>query len=166
MCLSCAVPVRGKVFGVECLKDAIGPDAPVDTVAAPRPSRAAWMAMGVGSAAAVLCTALPWTRFGDGSTPFGAWALSPRWSMLAALSAVLGLLAWLLFRMPGDRLSPVGGVILVVLAVLEATGAALAIANPPPFTDPAAGAWIGLGAGIVATIGALALVARSGHRGR
>ncbi len=166
MCLSCAVPVRGKVFGAECLKSALGPDAPVDSVVPVPSGRGEWAAIGVGFAVAATSTALPWSRFGDGSTAFGAWALSPRWSMLAALSAVVGLLAWLFLRMRADRLGLASGVTLGVFAVLETMGAALAIANPPPFSEPAAAAWIALGAGTLGTIGALALVLRSGRRGR
>ena len=28
MCLACATPVRGQVFGAECLSDVLGSDAP------------------------------------------------------------------------------------------------------------------------------------------
>ena len=165
MCLSCAVPVRGRVFGAECLQDAIGPDAPVDSVAPARPARAAWTAVGAGFAVATVAAILPWTRFGDGSTAFGAWALSARWSMLAAPAAVAGVLAWVFLWIRGDRGGIAGGAVLVVLAGLEAVGGGFAIANPPPFTAPAGAAWIALSGGLAATLGALALVARS-LRGR
>jgi hypothetical protein len=67
MCLSCAIPVRGRVLGTECLATALGPEAPVPVVHEPRPGATPRAVALAGFAAAAAATVLPWSRFGTGS---------------------------------------------------------------------------------------------------
>lgn len=151
LCLSCATPVRGRVLGAECLADALGPDSPPPD---PPPGRArpsvGEVLAGAAFALAVAATFLPWTRFGEGSGLFGAWGRSFRWSMVAAVAAVLGLAVWLLQRAlhrPPGRLRTA---VQTPLAVLVTVGAALAIVRPPSFTHAWIGPWLALVSGAVA----------------
>lgn len=153
LCLSCAVPVRGRVLGTECLAEALGPDSllPDPAPSRPRIPRAEALT-GAAFALAVAATTLPWARFGEGSGPFGAWGRSFRWSMVSAVAAVLALAVWVLPRV----LRRATGRMLIeaetVLALLVTVGAALAILRPPSFTHP----WIGPWTTLVAGLGALA----------
>ena len=70
LCVECAVPVRGRVMGVECLSEVLGEEV---AVAAPLPT---WRRRGIRSrtdagigafiAVTALVTLLPWTKFGTG----------------------------------------------------------------------------------------------------
>ncbi len=150
LCVECAVPVRGRVLGVECLSEVLGNDIPASIP--PRPWRrllspadrltVAFLAV------ASLATLLPWTRFSTGSGFAGAWAFDVRWSMLAVGAAVIGLGVCLFFgRRPSVARTAaiVGGTVVVV-------GSLLAALNPPPFTKPALAPWIALAAGAGAAI--------------
>lgn len=146
LCVECAVPVRGRVLGTECLSEVLGEDTP--TSIPPRTWRRNRSpidrAIGAFLAVAVLVTLLPWTRFGTGSGFAGAWAIDRRWSMLAAFGAVLTLVAWL---GPGRRPAVARAAATLGGAVI-AVGSLLAALNPPPFTKPALAPWIGLVAGV------------------
>lgn len=151
LCVECAVPVRGRVLGVECLSGVLGDDIPAP-VARPWRRRAIRSPMErvVGSllTAATLTTLLPWTRFSSGSGFAGAWAIDTRWSMVAAIGSVLSLASWLaLGRRPGAAriASIVGGAVVVA-------GSLLAILNPPPFTKPALAPWLALASGVATVL--------------
>ena len=149
LCVECAVPVRGRVLGIECLSEVLGEDTPAT------PPIRTWRrnrspidrATGAFLVVAVLVTLLPWTRFSTGSGFAGAWATDPRWSMLAACAAVLALVAWLGL---GRRVMVARTVAILGGAVI-ATGSLLAALNPPPFTKPALAPWIALVAGVLVT---------------
>jgi hypothetical protein len=98
-------------------------------------------------AVAALATLFPWTRFSTGSGFAGAWAIHPRWSVLAASAAVIGLVLWVAF----GRRPPVARTVAIVAGTLVVVGSLFAVLNPPPFTKPAGAPWIGLiaGAGVV-----------------
>ncbi len=153
LCLACATPVRGRVLGVECLAEALGPDSPLLEPAPPRLRMSRVEAFtGWALGLEVAATMLPWARFGEGSGPFGAWGRSFRWSMVAAVSAALGLALWLLsraLRRPPGRLS---AWVQPLLASLMTAGSALALLRPPSFTHPWIGPWFALVAGL-ATLG-------------
>jgi hypothetical protein len=153
LCVECAVPVRGRVLGTECLSEILGNDVPAS--APPRPWRRlrtpADRATGALLGVAALASLLPWTRFGTGSGFAGAWAFHVRWSMLAACAAVGGAGIWWAF----GRRPTTARTAAVLSGVAIAAGALLAILNPPPFTKPALAPWIGLATGCgAAAIGA------------
>jgi hypothetical protein len=149
LCVECAVPVRGRVLGIECLSEALGEDTPTS------PPLRTWRrhrspidrVIGASLAVATLVTLLPWTRFGTGSGFAGGWAIDRRWSMLAACGAVLTFVAWLGL----GRRATVARTVAIMAGALIGAGALLAALNPPPFTKPALAPWIALAAGVVAT---------------
>jgi len=106
------------------------------------------MAVTAAFAVAVLGTALPWTRFQEGSGPFGAWGLSPRWSMLAALASLFGLVASVL---AWREMRPALITVVRISAIAVVVGTILAIARPPAFAPPWLGPWVTLAGGVAAT---------------
>jgi hypothetical protein len=150
LCVECAVPVRGRVLGPECLSEVLGDDIPLATPPrAWKRSRAPLDRMiGASLGVAVIATLFPWTRFSTGSGFAGSWALEVRWSMLAACAAVIGLGLWLgLGRRPRAARTAA-----IASGTIVAVGSLLAALNPPPFTKPALAPWISLGAGAVAAV--------------
>ena len=150
LCVECAVPVRGRVLGPECLSEVLGDDIP--SAAPPRPWRRSRStvdrAIGGALAVAAISTLFPWTRFSTGSGFAGAWALQVRWSMLPACAAVIGIVLWLLL----GRQPRAARTVAIVAGTLVAVGSLLAALNPPPFTKPALAPWIALAAGATAAI--------------
>jgi hypothetical protein len=114
-------------------------------------------------ALALLATALPWSRFGAGSEPFGAWSAEPGWSMLVVVAAVAGTLLPFVRRVAGgDRRG--WEIASLVAGALVAVGSALAIARPPAFTSPWLGPWIALAAGLAAIVSSGWTLARARER--
>jgi hypothetical protein len=150
LCVECAVPVRGRVLGAECLSEVLGTDIPASVP--PRPWRRlrspADRVVGALLAVAALATLFPWTRFSTGSGFAGAWGLDVRWSMLAAPAAVIGLGVWSAF----GRRPSVARTAAIVSGTVVAVGSLLAALNPPPFTKPSLAPWIALVAGAGAAI--------------
>jgi hypothetical protein len=95
----------------------------------------------------VLSTALPWSRFGPGSGPFGAWDGPARWALVAAVVATAGALIWLAESALGRGRLPADG-LLAGLGAATALAAAMAIWRPPPFTRPWLGPWVAIAGGI------------------
>jgi hypothetical protein len=153
LCIGCAVPVRGVAYGPECLAEILGDDAP--PVETPRPTRApADRIAGIALAVSLGASLAPWTRFGTGSAWFhGAWSPDVRWSMLAAVAALVALVAWW-FAKPG------GGTIARRACLVACTGIVVgslfSILNPPPFTKPALAPWVALAGAVVASAALLA----------
>ncbi len=157
LCVECAVPIRGRVLGTECLSEVLGEDTP--TTPPPRTWRRYRSPIdrvtGAFLAVATIVTLLPWTRFGTGSGFAGAWAIDRRWSMLAACGAALTFVAWLSL----GRRATVARAVAILGGAVIAAGSLLAALNPPPFTKPALAPWIALAVGVVgAVIGAYARV--------
>ena len=151
------------MLGPECLEAAIGPDPSLPEVPERDPAQRARVATTVAFAAAVISTALPWSRFGAGSDAFGAWSDTPAWSMVAAVAAGLGLVISLVGSF--TRRAPPLRDVLATLAGLAITAACvLALVRPRPFTSPWLGPWVALVAGFAATIAAIGARIRS--RGR
>ena len=151
VCLACAVPVRGRVLGPECLADELG-DPAVSTP--PEPDRTvagSWVAFS-GALLALLATAGPWTRTGAGDRLLGAWVPSVRWSMVAAVAAT-GLLpaAWWFRARPART----GAILMVAGGAAIVVAAALAIAFPPTFQAASWGPWVAAAGGVIAVVGAL-----------
>jgi hypothetical protein len=158
LCLICATPVRGLVFGPECLPSDVADEVPLAPPSGRPPMPRRWLALGIALTILVAATFPPWTRFGQASGWFGGWGWPLRWSMLTALSGAAALGTWFV-----RRHRPARGVALVleILAAAACLGAGLAIANPPPFTKAASAPWIALAAGLAA--GAIAFTgARAG----
>jgi hypothetical protein len=152
MCLACAIPVRGITVGQECLAVTLGDEAPPPSPPERPPVDVArWITLG-GFAVAVVATLVPWSRFGTGSEPFGAWGDSFRWSLVVAVAAVIGLV--LAATRPGSRGPLLGAAVIVVSASI------LAVADPPAFTSPWLGPWLALAGGATSLVGAAM------HRGR
>ncbi|MGH2640748.1 MAG: hypothetical protein ACRDGO_03510 [Actinomycetota bacterium] len=155
ICLPCAVPVRGRVIGPECLAEELGDPgltAPPEEVTAVPRSRAVL----AGAVLAVVATIGPWTRTGAGDRLLGAWVPSVRWSMIAAVAAValLAVAGW--FRARGTTR---GATLVIIGGAAVASGSALAIAFPPTFQEASWGAWLGAVGGAIAIAGAFASIA-------
>jgi hypothetical protein len=161
MCLTCAIPVRGTTVGSECISIALGPDVPVPE---PPPRDVGGMVRAwqrLAAAAAVIATLLPWSRFGAGSEPFGAWSEAFRWSMVAAIAAAVAFVV--VVARDVRRSSAVSwDVVVAVAAVTVVVGSALAIARPPAFTSPWLGPWVCAAAGAVVL--ATSAIVRRGAR--
>ncbi|MBA3363563.1 MAG: B-box zinc finger protein [Actinobacteria bacterium] len=162
VCMTCAVPVRGRVLGPECLAAELG-DPAITTP--PEPDRTlvgSWMAV-AGAALALFATAAPWTRTGAGDRMFGAWVPSFRWSMVAAVAAAVLLPAVWWFHRHGARS---GAMVAIVGGAGVAVASALAIAFPPTFQVASWGSWVAALGGTIVVAGGLANVvmgARSGQ---
>jgi len=163
LCLSCAVPIRGRILGSECLAAALGHDVRQDEdIPSRAPWAAPWALTGAGFALSVLATILPWTRFGEGSGLLGAWGRTTRWSVLATVAAVLGLGVWFALRRGAVRWSWVA--VETALGAIIVLGAVLAIVRPPPFTRPWIGPWFALGAGLLSCAAAWTTSVRARER--
>jgi hypothetical protein len=163
MCLACAIPVRGRALGAECLATALGDDAPVPEIPHREPGSAARSLARAALAVAGLATILPWSRFGPGSQPFGAWSAHPRWSMLAAIAIAAGLLVSAA-RPLGRGHARAWDVAGTAAALLGIAGSILALTRPPAFASPWLGPWVALGAGVLAAAASLQVLRRSPRR--
>ena len=150
--------MRGRVLGPECLAEALGEDTPAPEPTVP-PGTLRRAATGAAFAVATASTALPWSRFGEGSGPFGAWGRNPRWSLLASVSAVLGLILWTA-RRRRDLRGWGWDAALAALGLLVAIGAALALLHPPSFARAGFAPWIAIAAAAVAIGASLPFAAR------
>jgi hypothetical protein len=152
VCLTCAVPVRGRVLGPECLATELGDPAITTPPEPDRTIAGSWVAL-FGAVLALLATVGPWTRTGAGYRLLGAWVPSVRWSMVAAVTATAVLPAAWWFRTHPAR----AGAILVVLGgTAIALASALAIAFPPTFQAASWGPWVAATGGTIAVAGAVA----------
>jgi hypothetical protein len=152
VCVACAVPVRGRVLGPECLAEELG-DPAITTP--PEPDRAmagSWVAV-AGAALALVATVGPWTRTGAGDRLFGAWVPSVRWSMVAAVAAALLVPAVWWFRTYGTRS---GATLVICGGTAIAVASVLAIAFPPTFQVASWGPWVAAVGGTIAVAGGIA----------
>ncbi len=153
LCLSCAVPVRGRVLGTECLTEVLGPHAlPEDAVRLRAPRDRLQLLGAVAFLVAFLATLLPWSRFGPGSGAFGAWGRSLRWSLLAASAATLGLALRLALRLAGARMRSGWDILFAFISASVVTGAVLAALRPSLGSRPWLGHWVAIGSGMVAFV--------------
>lgn len=151
------------MLGPECLEAAIGKDPSLPEVPERDPAQRARVVATVAFAAAVVSTALPWSRFGAGSDVFGAWSDTPAWSMVAAIAAISGLVISLVGSFT-RRAPPVRDVLETLAGLAVVAACVLALLRPRPFTSPWLGPWVALAAGFAATIAAIGSRIRS--RGR
>jgi hypothetical protein len=165
MCLSCATPVRGRLLGQECLAETLGADLPHEEAGRAHSRDLRQTVVGAAFAVALVATFLPWSRFGEGAGIFGAWGRSPRWSLLAAVAAVAGLLLWAVRRRYGlDRSA--WDFALAAFGALVAVGALLAVLRPPSFTRVWFPPWIAIPAGIAALAASIPAARRRPTRPR
>jgi hypothetical protein len=146
MCLWCAVPVRGVAYGAECVGTVIGE---VDPVQAEGPRPRAPVHVAIGFAVALAATVLPWTAFGEGSRVFGAWSLSPRWALLAAVAALLGTAAALI-RLRRARPDRGWDAVAIGLGAAVVLGAVLGWFRPPFPSRPSIVPWLAALGGVFA----------------
>jgi hypothetical protein len=151
LCIACAVPVRGRVIGPECLPKVLV-DVPEPVHIPKPPSPRGDLIAALGFAVVVLTSIFPWSRFGDSSHYFGAW--SRHWSLVAVLAALLGLaLIGVARRRPVDTRIEVAA--LSGLAVVAALAAFLHHRKPPLLSAPTAWPWIAILGAAVALLGAM-----------
>ena len=159
VCLACAVPVRGRVLGPECLAAELGDPAITTPPEEERAVAGSWVAV-AGAVLALLATIGPWTRTGAGDRLFGAWVPSVRWSMVAAVAATAVLpIAWW-FR---THLARAGAILVILGGAAIAVASALAIAFPPTFQSASWGPWVAAIGGMTAVAGAVANIALERH---
>jgi len=142
--------VRGETFGAECLTRVLGTDDISAPESPPRaPDAVSRTVARVAFGLAVAATVLPWSRFGPGSAPFGAWSRSARWSLIAALAAIAGLALVLAQRRARLR-TPSWDAVVTALGTAVATASLLAVLFPPAFSRPWLGPWAAVASGAVA----------------
>jgi len=144
------VPVRGTTIGPECLATVLEEPGPAVAVPAPRSTGGNWPAI-AGFGLVVALGILPWSKVGEGSRLFGAWATN--WSLLAASAALAGL-AFALFaryRTVDLRLEAAA---YAVLGVLVAVGSVLHLANPPLLSEASATPLLALAGAALVLVGA------------
>jgi hypothetical protein len=154
VCLNCAVPVRGRVLGPECLAAELGDPAMTTPPEPDRTVAGRWAAF-VGAVLALIATVGPWTRTGAGDRLLGAWVPSVRWSMVAAVAAAALLPAAWRFRTHPAR---TGAILVILGGTTIASASALAIAFPPTFQAASWGPWAAAIGGAIAVAGAVANV--------
>jgi hypothetical protein len=90
ICVSCAIPVRGRLVCHDCLSTVLedAPPTPPPSLPLPRPGGGDALAI-AGFGLVVVLSIFPWTRFGDRSGYFEAWF--PHWSLIAAAGSMLGI---------------------------------------------------------------------------
>jgi hypothetical protein len=159
VCLTCAVPVRGRVLGPGCVAEELGDPALTQP---PEPDRVeVGSAIAIaGAVVALVATVGPWTRTGAGDRVFGAWVADLRWSMVAAIAAVLLLPAVWAFRRHGDRAM---AVLAIALGAGVIAAAALAIAFPPTFQAASWGPWTAISGGVFTVVGGLVDIVAERH---
>jgi hypothetical protein len=145
LCVACAVPVRGRVIGPECLstllEDAPPPAAPPALIH-PRGDGLAIAGFGL----VIVLSLFPWSRFGDSSHFLGAWTL--HWSLVAVVAALVGMaFAVFVWRRPLDGL--LEALTYVWLGLIVGGAALLHHRHPPPLSVGSAVPWLAaLGAGL------------------
>jgi hypothetical protein len=150
VCLTCAVPVRGRVLGPECLAAELGDPGITTSPVSERSVAGSWMAV-AGAVLALVATVGPWTRTGAGDRMFGAWVPSLRWSMAAAVAAVALLASAWWFRAHGSR---VATLFVILAGAGVSAAAALSIAFPPTFQAASWGPWVAAVGGAIGAAGA------------
>lgn len=149
LCLACAVPVRGRVIGPECLASVVedaDPAPPSPLVVRAGGDRLAIAGFGL----VTVLSFFPWSRFGDSSHFLGAWSL--HWSLVAAAAGVVGLLfAGYARRRPWEPL--LEAVVYAGLGIIVAGASLLHRHYPPPLTAGSAVPWLAVIGGTLAVVG-------------
>jgi hypothetical protein len=163
MCLACAIPIRGRIFGAECLGDVLGEDAPPAPVPDVERPPVSQMLTAVGFGLAAIATLVSWSRYGAGSGAFGAWSTSFRWSIVCGVAAVAGAILSVM-RLRTDSTSRGTDVANAILAIVVVVTGVFAIARPPAFSAPWLGPYIAITGGVIALVGGVATLQGSLRR--
>ncbi len=152
MCITCAIPVRGSVYGPECLSFVLEEAPPAE----PRPIipliRGDLLAM-LGFGLVVVVSVFPWSRFGGASGPFGAWLR--HWSLPAVGTGAIGLIAAAAFRRrPRDPRIECAAYL--VLAAGVAAASYLHRIHPPPLSSATWAPIVAMAGAAVAAMGGAA----------
>jgi hypothetical protein len=132
LCLACAIPVRGRVVGAECLGTLVE-DPPEQPAPLPfRRARGDWFAL-AGFVIVLIASVFRWASSAVGGGGLGeAW--TPHWSLLAVASAAVGATSVILVRRWGIRPLPAAACY-ALLALLVALGTVLHAVHPPPVSN-------------------------------
>lgn len=149
-CLACVLPVRGRAIGRECLSKVLADDS-VPESAPPAVPPPVHRLAAVGFALVLVVSIFPWSRFGDSSW-FGAWKL--QWSLLAAVSALVGL-TFALVR-PRATASWVEPAAYLALGAVVAGSSVLHLIHPPPLSAATASPWLAIVASGLVLFGGVA----------
>lgn len=155
ICLSCAIPVRGKLVCHDDLPTVLedAPPAVAPSPPLPRPGGGDAVVI-AGFGLVVMLSIFPWTRFGDRSGYFEAWL--PHWSLIAVAGALLGIaLAVRALLRPVDPRLVAGSY--SVLAVIVGAATVLHRHHPPgaPLATAAVASRLALLGAAVALVGGL-----------
>jgi hypothetical protein len=134
LCLVCAIPVRGRVVGSECL-GALIEDLPEQPVPSPlRRPRGDWFAL-AGFVVVLVASVFRWTTSAVGAGGLGeAWTF--HWALLAVAAGALGFVTVFVARRRHLPPNAVAGCY-AVLGALIAVGALLHAIHPPPVSNVA-----------------------------
>ena len=156
LCLSCAIPVRGRVVGPECVGTLVQ-DAPEEALRPPSlPPRRGDVSALVGFGLVLVVSVFPWSRFGDASRFLGAWSL--HWSLWCVTAALIGLTAALVSRR--RPIEPVVvGAAYVVLGALVVVAAILQQRHPPLLSEATVWPMVAVLGGLAAVVGGFQRVA-------
>jgi hypothetical protein len=146
LCVTCAVPVRGTIVGVECLGRVVDDPPPRRKPPFTANTRVRPVAV-AGFGLALVASVFPWSRFGNDSGWLQAWTIN--WSLLAASAAAAGVLfAVLALRRPPDPRTET--LAYLGLALLVAFGALLHLDRPPPLSASSLVPWLAVAGSVVA----------------
>jgi hypothetical protein len=134
LCATCAVPVRGRLIGPECLSFVVDQPVPEPRILPAIPPSGDLLSL-AGFVLALASTLVRWSRFGGSRAYLGAW--TPHWAMLAAVASLagVGLAAMARFR-PLDPRPLIAGYAILPLA--GAFGALVHYRHPPLLAESTA----------------------------
>jgi hypothetical protein len=159
-CLTCAVPVRGRVLCVECARRVLGEPVRGPTQTRGPGSRIPETAAAILLGAALLATLLPWHRFGALTGMLSVWRLhSDPWPFLSGLLILIAAVAAglvLLRRWP--TVLRYSALAYPAVAAGAAGAVAVALVRAPDFTSNTPAPYVALiGSAGAALVGAARL---------
>jgi hypothetical protein len=151
LCTACAIPVRGRLVGPECLSAVVEDPGTPPRVIPALPSTGDVLVL-AGFGLALAATLLRWSPYGGSRAYLGAW--TPHWALVAALAALAGAAFALYGRVrPIDPRLVIG--VVTVLALAGGLGAYSHYHNPPLLAGTTAAPIIAMAGCAVAQAGAI-----------
>ncbi len=162
LCLACAIPVRGRVVGAECLSTVVE-DPPPHAEPLPPPRRRGHALAIAGFGIVLAASIFPWRQSAVASSGFGnAWTL--HWSLVGMIAAVLGLAAAIAGWRRALRPRAAAG-IYAACAIVVLLATILDVARPPTLSSVAGAVpWRIVIVGAVLALAASALAASGDGR--